>query len=95
MYSVEASSAGANDKRILRNGGLDRGKLENIAAVVAGATIVGYGIRKQSPAIIALGLLGGGALLCRRTIGNLAVDTMGLRSSTAENVARAITWKNP
>ncbi|MGI8838716.1 MAG: SRPBCC family protein [Pyrinomonadaceae bacterium] len=64
------------------------GKIENIAAVVAGATVVGYGVRKQSPVIIALGLVGAGALLCRGTLRKLASNTMGLRTSTAEDVAR-------
>lgn len=88
MYRLAQSSASANNKQSSRSSGLALGKIENIAAVVAGATVVGYGVRKQSPVIIALGLVGGGALLCRGTLRKLASNTMGLRTSTAEDVAR-------
>ncbi|MFN2498264.1 MAG: SRPBCC family protein [Pyrinomonadaceae bacterium] len=87
MYRLEQSSASANNKQSSRSRGLDLGKIENIVVVVAGATVVGYGVRKQSPAIIALGLIGGGAFLCRNSLGKLA-NTMSLRSSSTEDVAR-------
>lgn len=87
MYSTKENFDGGNNGQSSANGGRSSGRIQDIAALVAGATIVGYGVRKQSPAIIALGLFGGGAFLCRSSLGKLAVNT-GLRTSQQEDVAR-------
>ncbi|HBB86251.1 MAG TPA: cyclase [Blastocatellia bacterium] len=86
MYS-EAAFESANDRQSLRNDSTNRGKIENIAAAVAGATIVGYGVRKKSPALIALGLAGS-ALFYRGSLSKLATKTIGLGTSAADDVAR-------
>ncbi len=88
MYSVEENFEGGNNGRSSGNGVRSIARIENVAALIAGATIVGYGVRKQSPAIIALGLVGGGAVLYRSSFGKLAANAMRLRSSNAEDVAR-------
>ena len=88
MYSKEENLESGKNRQPLGNGAQNIGKIENIAAVVAGATIVGYGVRKRSAAIIALGLVGGGAVLYRSSLGKLAATAMRLQSSNAEGVAR-------
>lgn len=87
MYS-EAAFDSANNRQSLPNGSINRGRIADIAATVAGATIVGYGVRKKSPAIVALGLAGG-ALLYRSALRKLAANTIGSsRTSTGDDVAR-------
>ena len=87
MFTLEENFNGRNNAQS-ENGGRNIGKIQSIAALVAGATIVGYGIKKRSPAIIALGLVGGAAFLTRSSLGKLAFNRIGLGSSEAEEVAR-------
>ncbi|HEX3282079.1 MAG TPA: SRPBCC family protein [Pyrinomonadaceae bacterium] len=85
----EADFYRTNDTQSSGNGSAPRRNLGHIAAVVAGVTIAGYGVRKKSPAIVALGLAGGGALFFRRELGKLAGNTISsLGTSTDDAVAR-------
>src|SRR5256885_3328143 len=86
MYN-EVGGARPNYRQSSRNGNVNIRKIGNIASAIAGATVIGYGVKKKSPAIVALGLAGG-ALLCRGSLSKLATKTVGLGTSTADDVAR-------
>jgi hypothetical protein len=55
----EAGFDRANNTQLSGNGSTNRSNISHIAAAVAGATIAGYGVRKKSRAVVALGLAGG------------------------------------